>query len=393
MSRATLFVISPSNTLFSYLSSKTRFSSMYHTCSSYHTTPFNLHYHTPCSFANTNITPCHHYPIRKTMDFNAFSTAASFQNSPAPSSVRDVSNRLKKKARRDSPEGVLRHKLDMCSKNCDLVEALSLYDEAQKNGIQLTLHHYNIVLYLCASNGSTLGFDIFKRMVVEKVSPNEATFTSVARLAAAIDDPDMAFDLVKQMKVFGIPPKLRSYGPALFGFCKKGDTDKAYEIDLHMSQSGVIPEESELSALLKLSAEKSKPDKVYEMLHRLRASVRQVSEGSFSIIEDWFNSETAKDVGQETWDVNKVKDGVLKGGGGWHGQGWLGDGKWHVARTRVDENGVCQSCGEKLVCVDIDPKETENFATKLANLAYKKETKGDFVRFQVLFVPILVAYL
>lgn len=48
----------------------------------------------------------------------------------------------------------------------------------------------------------------------------------------------------------------------------------------------------------------------------------------------------------------------------------------------MDENGVCQSCSEKLVCIDIDPKETENFATSLANLASKKEVRADFVRFQ-----------
>ena len=46
-------------------------------------------------------------------------------------------------------------------------------------------------------------------MVMDKVVPNEATFTSAARIAPAKEDPDMAFDLIKQMKGFGIVPKLR----------------------------------------------------------------------------------------------------------------------------------------------------------------------------------------
>jgi hypothetical protein len=52
-------------------------------------------------------------------------------------------------------------------------------------------------------------------------------------------------------------------------------------------------------------------------------------------------------------------------------------------RTQIDGAGICQSCGKKLVSIDIDPKETENFATSLTNLACQKEVKADFVRFQV----------
>lgn len=48
----------------------------------------------------------------------------------------------------------------------------------------------------------------------------------------------------------------------------------------------------------------------------------------------------------------------------------------------MDESGVCGCCGEKLVCIDIDPVETENFATSLWNLACQKEVKTDFIGFQ-----------
>ncbi|CAN4099897.1 unnamed protein product [Withania somnifera] len=272
-----------------------------------------------------------------------------------------------------SSNSVLRHKLDQCSKHGDLQEALRLYEEAKLNNVTFNVHHFNVLLYLCSTNeedGVGKGFEIFKQMGENGVVPNEATFTSVARLAVAKQDPEMAFDLMKKMKSFGVPPKLRSYGPALFGFCEKGMADKAYEVDVHMRESGVAAEEAELCALLKVSSSSKRGDKVYEMLHRIRASVRQVSEETASVIEDWFKSALAEEVGVKNWDVGKVKEG------------WLGKGKWNVVRAEIDSSGVCRSCGEKLVCIDIDPKETENFANSLAKLACEREVKANFVQFQ-----------
>ncbi|KAL3538606.1 hypothetical protein ACH5RR_001972 [Cinchona calisaya] len=307
-------------------------------------------------------------------------------------------HKSRKKSRRESPEILLRHKLDQCSKRGDLGEALRIYDEARRNNIPLNVHHYNVLLYLCSARsnnrsgdsglesnldlGLEKGFQIFKQMGLDNVVPNEATFTSAARLAAAKEDPEMAFDLVKRMKSCGIVPKLRSYGPALFGFCKKVMPDKAFEVDAHMIENGVLAEEEEFLALLRLSSQEKLVERVYEMMHRMRVAVRQVSEETAGVVEDWFRSGSAAEVGVEKWDVEKVKEGVVKGGGGWHGQGWLGKGKWRVVRTEMEENGVCRSCGEKLVCIDIDPRETENFANSVAKLACEREVRADFVKFQ-----------
>lgn len=309
----------------------------------------------------------------------------------------DSGSRLsRKKARRETPEMILRIKLDRCSKNGDLAEALRLYNEARVNKVELNVHHYNVLLYLCSSSRDCSeedvagrikldkGFEIFKQMGIDKVEPNEATFTNISRLAAAKENPELAFDLVKQMVDHGIVPKLRSYGPALFGFCKKGMADAAYEVDSHMSKNGMSAEETELSTLLRVSSEVKRDEKVYEMIHRLRTTVRQVTEETAATVEDWFKSSRASEVGAGEWDVDKVKKGFLEGGGGWHGQGWLGNGNWRVVRTRMDETGVCQSCREKLVCIDIDPQETENFAKSLAALACQKESRANFAKFQVL---------
>ncbi|XP_068654510.1 proteinaceous RNase P 1, chloroplastic/mitochondrial-like isoform X2 [Aristolochia californica] len=314
----------------------------------------------------------------------------------AQESVSSPSKRLTKKIRREAPENVLRHKLDMCSKNGQLHEALCLYDEARENQIPLSQHHYNVLLYLCSSFPSNTndneddqislgierGFEIFHQMDIDQVPPNEATFTSLARLAAAKEDPDLAFNLIKRMENYKISPRLRSYGPALFGFCMKGDPDGAYAVETHMSAFGVSPEEPELAALLQVSADSGKGERVYQFIHQLRSTVRQVSESTAKILEMWFLSHAAAMVGDKKWDQAKVKEGVVKCGGGAHGIGWLGRGEWKVVRSVMDDDGVCGACGERLVCIDIDPVETENFGNSLSRLACEKEVKANFTRFQ-----------
>ncbi|XP_010911060.1 proteinaceous RNase P 1, chloroplastic/mitochondrial isoform X2 [Elaeis guineensis] len=356
----------------------------------------------PFSLSYSSRRPFHKHPSRSSFrprpmpnpSLSPLSTdaAPALIPSPDPDPTAAVSTRSKKKARRESPEGLLRYHLDMCSKRSDLPEALRLYDAARAASTSLSLHHYNVLLYLCSSPsdatddtralGLERGFEIFRQMGADAVSPNEATFTSVARLAAAKEDADLAFDLVKQMSSVGIPPKLRSYGPALFGFCKKGEVEKAHDVEAHMAAAGVVLEEPELAALLRLNVEKGRADDVYRLLHRLRAIVRRVSESTAAIAEEWFSSDAAAEVGVEEWDAGKVKEGVVKGGGGWHGQGWLGKGRWSVGRSEMDENGVCRRCGERLVCIDIDPQETEDFVKSLASLASQREVKTDFMGFQ-----------
>ncbi|XP_020089072.1 proteinaceous RNase P 1, chloroplastic/mitochondrial [Ananas comosus] len=299
-----------------------------------------------------------------------------------------TTTRARKKAYRESAEGVLRRELDLCSKRGDLAEALRLYDSARAASVPLSLHHYNVLLYLCCSSSSSSpdldrGFEILRHMAADpSVAPNEATFTSAARLAAAKRDPALAFDLVRRMAAAGIPPRLRSYGPALFGFCDAGDLAGAHAVEAHMAASGVAPEEPELAALLAANARAGDGGHVYRVLHRLRSVVRVVSERTAEIAERWFGSEAAAEAGVEEWDEEKVREGVANGGGGWHGQGWLGKGPWSLGRSEMDEDGVCRRCAERLVCIDIDPSETEDFAKSLAALASQREVKADFLGFQ-----------
>ncbi|XP_055824987.1 proteinaceous RNase P 1, chloroplastic/mitochondrial-like isoform X2 [Solanum dulcamara] len=228
----------------------------------------------------------------------------------------------------------------------------------------------------------TRGFEIYDKMLSDKVQMNEATLTSVARMAMALGNGDMAFDVVKQMKEDGINPKLRSYGPALSVFCNNGDVDKAFIVEQHMLENGVHPEEPELEALLKVSIQDGRSEKVYYLLHKLREGVRQLSPSTADLIHKWFNSKVASSVGKRKWDERSIQKAIKNGGGGWHGQGWLGNGKWTVSRAIVGSDGCCKCCAEKLVTIDLDPKETEKFAKSVASIAAQRERNSSFQKFQ-----------
>lgn len=196
-----------------------------------------------------------------------------------------VSVKKKRKKYRESPAGLLQQGLDQCSKKGATVRALELYDSAVAAGIPITLRNYNCLFYLCSLPSSLFsisdvtsefagiskgkgdsssditskdaeakfndpeiskmaverGFEIYRRMCEDPdIEPNEATYTSMARLAAMKGDPNMAFDLVKQMAKKGMPPKLRSYWPALHGFCDALDVEMAHEVEMHMEAHGAL---------------------------------------------------------------------------------------------------------------------------------------------------------
>lgn len=334
-----------------------------------------------------------HLPFARRRRHSSTATAPALEDSSPRSGEGKA---VRRRRARESPQGLLRHQLDMCSRNADLTTALRLYDDALSpdNPIPLSLHHYNCLLYLCSNAAATdsdshisataaqRGFDIFARMEADGVQPNEATLTSVARLAAATRDPAMAFSVVRRMAAAGTPPRLRTYGPALFAYCDAKDADGAKQVEAHMDASGVVPEEPELAALLRVNADTGKADEVYRLLHRTRVLVRQVCDTTAQVVEAWFRSDAASQAGVDSWDPTKVKEGVVKGGGGWHGQGWLGKGAWSVGWTEMGKDGTCQRCGERLVCIDIDPAETDNFANSLTELAIKLEAREDFLSFQ-----------
>lgn len=298
----------------------------------------------------------------------------------------------KKIKKKQTPETQFHSSLTLCSKHKDLPSAISLYESAVSQKTHFNHHHFNTLLYLCSNSVSDPslkqlaldnGFRVFDQMLSVGTLPNEATITAVARLAAAKGDGDYAFGLVKGMDKYNVLPRLRTCDPALFCFCEKLEAEKAYEVEEHMGMVGVSLEEPEIAALLKVSAETGNGERVYGYLHKLRNVVRCIGESTAKIIEDWFLGGVACELGEVNWDSGGVKEAVLRNGGGWHGQGWIGKGVWDVRRANADmSSSQCCSCGERLVCVDIDCGETQRFAESVAALAMEREVKSNFSEFQ-----------
>ncbi|CAI0544376.1 unnamed protein product [Linum tenue] len=296
----------------------------------------------------------------------------------------------KKKPKNQSAEAQFNYNLNSHSKSKDLRSALSLYDSsaAGETAVRLSQHHFNTLLYLCSISladpsakdlALEHGFRIYDHMVASGIKPNEASITSVARLAAAKGDGGYAFDLVKNLIAEKSLPRLRTYDPALFCFCEKLEADKAFEVEEHMESNGVVLEEAELAALLKVSSETGKQEKVYEYLQKLRKAVRCVRQETADVIRDWFDRFDCDGV---ELDAGLIRDAIARNGGGWHGLGWTGEGKWAVERGRVGVDGKCLCCGEQLACADIAEEETEIFARSITGLALDREVKANFSEFQ-----------
>ncbi|KAK1435083.1 hypothetical protein QVD17_00843 [Tagetes erecta] len=295
------------------------------------------------------------------------------------------------KTKPQTPASKFNSDFSICSKQKDFTGAITLFDSAVSQNLKLNLHHLNCFLYICSNSLQSAGdlaiekgFNIYNHMVSTNINPNEATITAVSRLAAAKGDADYAFDLVKSLVKYNEKPRLRTYDPALFCYVKKLDAEMAYEVEKEILSMNLCLEEPEIAALLKVSAEVGNADKVYDYMHKLRIGVRCVGESTAEIIQDWFSGEVGMKVGMgwEDWDIGRVKDVILKNGGGWHGLGWIGGGEWVVRRTTVDSDGGCCGCGEQLACVDIGGEDTEKFAQSVVALAVEREKRSNFTQFQ-----------
>nr|XP_043612675.1 proteinaceous RNase P 2 [Erigeron canadensis] len=290
-----------------------------------------------------------------------------------------------------NPESKFRSEFSNCSKTKDFKAAVSLFESAISQNIKLNLHHLNCFLYICSNSVETAGdpaiekgFNIYNYMISNNVNPNEATITAVSRLAAAKNDADLCFDLAKSLFLkYKERPRLRTFDSALFCYVKNLNAEKAYLVEEEILSNGLSLEEPEISGLLKVSVEVGNGVKVYEYLHKLRESVRCVSESTAEVIESWFKGDNAGKVGRlGVVDEGRVKDVILRNGGGWHGLGWVGNGDWVVERTNVDLGGCCCACKTQLACVDIGGDDTEKFAQSVVALAIEREKRSNFTQFQ-----------
>ncbi|XP_078169954.1 proteinaceous RNase P 2 [Carex rostrata] len=309
---------------------------------------------------------------------------------PVPRAENPNPNGKSKKGKNGTKEQQLTHTLITCTKSGDVSGALSVLSAALSAGIRPSANNFNSLLHLLSSQASLdpalvdSAFNLFDQMLSYNISPSESTITSMARIAChKSDGGDLSFDLVMSMNdKFGIKPRLRTYTPCLSFFCEKLQAEKAYEVEAHMETMGITPEESEISKLLEVSSKTGNGDKVYTYMHMLRSHVSTVGSATSEVIEGWFTSEKARKVCCVNWEEESAREEILKNGGGYFGQGWLGTGEWEVKRAKIGIDGDCEGCGEKLRGVDLGEAERQGFMEKVAGFAIERETKANFSNFQ-----------
>jgi proteinaceous RNase P len=97
---------------------------------------------------------------------------------------------------------------------------------------------------------------VFNHMVAENVPRTEMTYTALARVEAAVGEPQRALALVARLREERLVPKLRTYAPALHAFCARDDVEGADRCASAISRddAGLELGESEYAALMDLYA-------------------------------------------------------------------------------------------------------------------------------------------
>ena len=193
--------------------------------------------------------------------------------SPPPIQGGDGSSKPGAQARRD---------IDAACARGDAAAAFAAFDAAVAERAPLQPHSCNVLLHLCAGGVATAGGygalseppprthpvpsraevhperanAVFNHMVAENVPRTEMTYTALARVEAAVGEPQRALALVARLREERLVPKLRTYAPALHAFCARDDVEGADRCASAISRddAGLELGESEYAALMDLYA-------------------------------------------------------------------------------------------------------------------------------------------
>ena len=324
-------------------------------------------------------------------------------------STKGSQNLVKKRKKQLSPEGELRLQLQMAAKAGDVSEALRVYENARKQQLSIPFDSYQVLLYLLCGGDDWLRLlptfveemdepdsdgdgeiegkkekavknisssltlkereekanEIFSLMLVDggKSVPKEITYTTMARLAAAVGHPDEAFAYARELLKKNVVTRLRSFAPALIGYAEQGLVNEAFEVDEAIRGAGLELGEAELGRLMQVSAHGASWHMVSGVLHRLSSDFTVLRTSTMSRIRQYFASEAAIEA-------------LPFGSGAFT--------KWSWRDAEVDnETGECLAGGGFLKAIDLDQSEFAAFANGIATIAERHEKRPqDFQNFR-----------
>lgn len=266
-------------------------------------------------------------------------------------------------AKRARREPTAREKIDLAAREGDAEAAMEAHDEACARGETLPTHACNVVLHLCAkveSQGDADGKDaswwrskaqsVFQGMEEKGIQRSEVTYTSMARLAAAVGDAKGAAEVAEQARAAQCGVRLRTYAPALHAFCVQGDFECAMEVMESIKAAGLTPTQKEYAALLQTCTAKGRRPDGQKLLQEMKTSLEEVHEDTAMVLRRWFETDARP---------------------------------WKVEQDEVDAKGTLRKCQRQLRASDLTEEERKAFAEGIAKVACERETKpNDFLQFK-----------
>ena len=161
-----------------------------------------------------------------------------------------------KKAKFDTPFGILRKAVNQACKDGDVDSGLAALDEMISKALAPTAYVYSSVLSLCfrAAGGIDARIagkaqSVFRAMAAAGLA-SEPAYTSIIRICALGGDIPAAREHLLAAEALGSPLRLRTYSPLMAAYARAGDLEQAEWVWRRLVSAGLRPSQAEYAMML-----------------------------------------------------------------------------------------------------------------------------------------------
>ncbi|KAF9426829.1 hypothetical protein BGZ94_005952 [Podila epigama] len=154
----------------------------------------------------------------------------------------------------------------------DPSKSVELFKELSKQ-IQPNAINYNILIRIFQANTDLDGaFRVFRAMILDRVKPDQYTFSTILSLFAARGDTQGAEDFWSEMvSIHKVTPNCYSYASMMQAYCVAEDMLSAQTVYREMIQAGILPNEVIFGTLLSAYARRGDLTQMLSIYDAMRA--------------------------------------------------------------------------------------------------------------------------
>ncbi|KAF9928927.1 hypothetical protein BGZ67_006648 [Mortierella alpina] len=158
------------------------------------------------------------------------------------------------------------------SQSDDPNKSAELFKELSKQ-VEPNTVNYNLLIRTFQRHGDLDGaFRVFRAMIVDKVQPDQYTFSSILSLFATRGDAEGAEDFWNEMvNVHKVVPNTHAYGSLMHVYCTAEDMLSAQTVYREMIQSSIMPNEIIFGTLLNAYARRGDLTQMLSIYDAMRA--------------------------------------------------------------------------------------------------------------------------